>query len=103
MANPKFDGVVEAVHYTPDGDVDWVRIFERRGSTFSDYVILKRPELIQRLKSGKKFMVGKRIAQMAGTFETTVPVRLVSNGGREVLAAGDGQADKDRLEGVPLL
>ena len=103
MANPKFDGVVEAVHYGPDGQVDWVRVFERRGPTWSDRIILKREAFIQRLKAGKKFYAGKRIPQMGGTFEVSVPIKLISNGNLDILAAGDEQAEKDRLEGVPLI
>ena len=103
MAKPKYDGVVEAVHYGPDGQVDWVRVFERRGPTWSDRIILKRGDFIQKLKAGKKYFAGKRIPQMAGTFEVTVPVQLVSDGGREILSAGDKKAEKDDLEGVPLI
>jgi hypothetical protein len=103
MAGPKYDGIVEAVHYKPDGQVDWVRVFERRGPTFSDYMILKREDLVNRLKAGKKFMVGRRIPQMASTFDVSSPVKLVTAGGREFLVTGDGQAEQDHLEGVPLL
>ena len=103
MAKPKYDGVVEAVRYRPDGQVDWVRVFERRGPTWSDYIILKRDELIQRLKAGKKFFAGKRILQMASTFEVSLPIKLVSDGSQDLLVAGDAQAEKDCLEGVPLI
>lgn len=103
MAKNKYDGVVEAVHFQPDGQIDWVRAYERRGPIFSDRVILNRDAFITRLKAGKKFLVGKRIPQLAGTFEVTDPVKLVSAGGREVLRVGDGQADKDSLEGVPVI
>jgi hypothetical protein len=103
MAKPKYDGVVEAVHYGPDGQVDWVRVFERRGPTWSDRIILKRDDFIQKLKAGKKYFAGQRIPQMAGTFEVTVPVQLIADGGQEILSAGDRKAEKDNLEGVPLI
>jgi hypothetical protein len=103
MAKPKYDGVVEAVHYGPDGQVDWVRVFERRGPTWSDRIILKRVAFIEKLKAGKKFFAGKRIPQMGGTFDVTVPIKLISNGNQEMLAAGDVLAEKDCLEGVPLI
>ena len=32
MANKKYDGVIEAVHYAPDGQVEWVRAYLRRGA-----------------------------------------------------------------------
>ncbi len=101
MAKQKYDGVVEAVHYKPDGQVDWVRVFERRGPIFSDRLILNRDEFIQRLKAGKKFMVGVRISQLAGTFEVSKPVKLVDDRNKQFIIAGDILAEQDCLEGVP--
>ena len=101
MAKEKYDGVVEAVHYTPDGEVDWVRTFLRRGPTFSDYILLDRQTLIEHLKAGKKFVVGRRIPQLASTFEITRPVRVIDRDGREVLATGDLEPAQDNLDGVP--
>jgi hypothetical protein len=92
MAGPKYDGIVEAVHYKPDGQVDWVRVFERRGPTFSDYLILKRDALVSRLKAGKKFMVGRRVPTMASTFEVSSPVKLVTAGGRNSRHRWPGRA-----------
>lgn len=103
MANPKIDGVIEAVHYQPDGQVDWVRGYERRGPTWSDYVIWKRAALIERLKAGKKFMAGKRVPQLASTFELSAPVKLISEGGKDFLVTGDGRDGRDHLYGVPQL
>jgi hypothetical protein len=37
----KFDGVIEAVRYK-DGQIEVVRAFERRGSAFTDRVMLNR-------------------------------------------------------------
>jgi hypothetical protein len=103
MAKPKFDGVVEAVHYKPDGQVDWVRTFLRRGPTFSDYIILDRQTLVEHLKSGKKYMAGRRIPQLASTFEVTTPLRVIQNAGRDVLVTGDIQSDQDKLADVPVI
>jgi hypothetical protein len=101
MAKQKYDGVVEAVHYKPDGQVDWVRVFERRGAIFSDRIILNRDQFVQRLKAGKKFMVGVRVLQLAGTFEVSGPVKLVDDRNKQVIVSGDIQAEQDCLEGVP--
>jgi len=103
MANKKFDGVIEAVHYSPDGRVDWVRVYLRRGPTWSDRVILKRQELIDEIKSGKQMMIGKRVEFMAGTFEVTAPVLVAGPAGKEVLVASSAHTDCDNLEGTPLL
>ena len=64
----KFDGVIEAVRYK-NGQIVVVRAFERRGAAFSDRVLVDRKELLERLKKGQKFVIGKRRELMAGTFE----------------------------------
>jgi len=103
MAKQKFDGIVEAVHYAPDGQVEWVRAYERRGATYSDYVLISRQELVDKLKRGKVFLVGQRRAYLASTFDTSQPVRLMPQNGQEVIVAGDTQAAQDCLEGVPII
>lgn len=103
MAKIKYDGVVEAVHYDPNGLVDWVRVYQRHGVVFSDRVILKRQEFVERLKAGKRFLVGKRIAQMGASFDVSQPVNVIKRNGEEVLAVGDAQPEKDHLDGVPII
>jgi len=103
MAKSKLDGVVEAVHYKPNGEVDWVRAYVRRGATWSDHVLVEREELIKRLNSGKRYLVGQRIPLNASTFEVTTPLRVIQVGGREYMVAGQIQAERDLLDGVPLI
>ncbi len=103
MAKPKYDVVVEAVRYKPGGEVDWVRGHERREAIFSDHILIPRQDLIQRIKAGKVVVVGRRVPLKASTFEVSHPLKVVLNGGREILVAGDKQADHDDLEGVPLI
>lgn len=103
MAKPKFDGVVEAVRYTPDGQVDWVRAYLRRGPTFSDHQLLSRHTLIEELKSGKRYLAGKRVPLMASTFEVSKPLRVLERNGSDVLVTGSLEADRDNLEGVPVI
>ncbi len=103
MAKPKFDGVVEAVHYGPDGRVRWVRAYVRRGDVFSDRVLIEREALIEQLKAGKNFMVGQRIPQMGGTFEVSKPLRVIQRNGRELLTTTDEEVERDWLDGVPII
>ena len=103
MPRVKFDGVIEAVHYHPDGQVAWVRVYERRGSTFSDVVLLDRDTLVNRLKAGKKFTGGRRLPLLASTFELYQPVRLVRQEGKELLVTGESQVEHDSLTGFPIL
>jgi len=103
MANPKYDGVIEAVHYTKGGQVDWVRAYLRRGPTWSDRIIMKRQNLIDEIKSGRKMMIGKRVALMAGTFEVSSPVLTAGASGKEVLVTSGSDSSRDQLEGTPVL
>lgn len=101
MARPKFDGVIEAVHYKPDGQVDWVRSYLRRGPTFSDRLLLDRQTLIEHLKAGKNYVAGQRVPQLASTFEVSVPIKVIQKDGEDIVVAGDVSADHDDLVGVP--
>lgn len=103
MAKMKFDGVVEAVHYHPDGKVDWVRAYLRRGATFSDHVLIDRQTLVEHLNAGKRYVAGKRVSLMASTFEVFGPLRVLQKNGQEILVVGDAQAEQDHLEGVPII
>jgi hypothetical protein len=108
MANKTYDGVIEAVHYSAGGKVEWVRVYMRRGPSWSDRIILQRQELIEAIRSGKRMMLGKRVEFMAGTFEVTDEVRLAGMDGTEWLvvsadAAAYGPQEQDNLEGAPLL
>ena len=96
----KFDGVVEAVHYQ-DGQIQTVRIFERRGAAFSDRLLLAREEFLERLKRGQKFVTGSRKEFLAGTFEIGQPVQIVKSNGNEFIATL-AQADHDDLQPTPV-
>jgi hypothetical protein len=91
------DVVVEAVRYE-NGKIRWVRAFERRGATYSDWLLMERADLAERLKKGKRVVLGSRTENMASTFET---------GGQVFLADSDAIATRkdsksDNLEGALL-
>ena len=96
----KFDGVIEAVRYK-DGQIVVVRAFERRGAAFSDRVMIPRKELLDRLKDGRKFVVGTRTELMAGTFEEGKAVQVVRHDGRDFIATRS-DANQDELEQAPV-
>jgi hypothetical protein len=98
----KYDGVIEAVHYAPDGRLEWVRAYERRGPAFSDRVLLDRATLLARLKKGKKYLVGARLAHMGSSFQVSTPVRVVNQAGEDFLVTRAGSRAGDDLEGIPV-
>ena len=97
----KFDGVIEAVRYK-DGQIEVVRVFERRGATFSDRIMVTRKQLLERLNNGQKFVTGKRREFLASTFDIQdSPVQVVNRNGTEIIATRSN-ADHDELEQVPV-
>ena len=97
----KFDGVIEAVHYK-NGQIEVVRAFERRGTAYSDWILIPRHELLERLKKGRKFVIGKRREYLAGTFDVQdQPVQVIQRDGKEILATRP-DTEHDELEGAPL-
>lgn len=97
----KFDGVIEAVRYNSEGKVALVRGYELRGVTYSDRVLLDRATLLERLKKGKKFIVGQRKEYWASTFEFGKMVKVVSNNGDEYLTTREDTPKRDELEETP--
>lgn len=102
MADKKFDGVIEAAHYSRKGQIEFVRAYERRGATFSDRVLLDRKTLLERLKAKKRFVTGSRRELWAGTFATGQDVNLVTSDGHEFVSTR-ADAAEDTLEGVPVI
>lgn len=102
MADKKFDGVIEAAHYSRRGQIEFVRAYERRGFGFSDRVLLDRKTLLERLKARKHFVTGARRQFWGGTFERGREVQLVTRDGREFVSTRVDAAE-DTLEGVPVI
>jgi len=96
----KVDGVIEAVRYK-GGKVDVVRVYERRGATFSDRILLSRRKLIDRLRQGRRFVTGKRREFMASTFEIGKPVNLIGGDDAQLISTRD-QSEHDELDGIPI-
>ena len=96
----KIDGVIEAVRYK-NGQLMVVRAYERRGTTFSDLVLLERKTLLDRLQKGQQYFTGSRQELRASTFKVGKPVLIVKLDGRELLATYK-TAIHDILEEVPV-
>jgi len=96
----KIDGVIEAARYK-NGQIVIVRAYERRGATFSDYVLLERKTLLERLQKGLKYITGSREELRASTFKVGKPVLIVKQNGRELLATHEN-ATRDELEEIPV-
>ena len=96
----KHDGIIEAVRYR-NGQIVMVRAYERRGSSYSDRVLIDRKDLLERIKNGKLFVIGSRKELLASTFESGRSVQVVSRDGREFISTR-AATDRDELEQAPV-
>jgi hypothetical protein len=107
MARQKFDGVIEAVRLTPEGLLVTARAYLRRGPTYSDRLLVDRDEIVDRLRSGQKWIIGKRCQYLASTFDSIASLKLIEIENRDIIAldkqAGNHlQSTRDYLEGTLL-
>ncbi|OGN74412.1 MAG: hypothetical protein A2X25_05860 [Chloroflexi bacterium GWB2_49_20] len=101
MSRSNYDGVIEAVRYSPNGQIDMVRVYERRWLVYSDHILLDRATLLERLSQGKSFVTGQRKAYVANVFETGKSVHLsgISN---PIITTKDQAGSQDFLANVPV-
>src|SRR5574340_1528990 len=98
----KIDGVIEAVRRDPNGQIEIARFYERRGPTWSDFMLINRVDLIKRLKKGEKFVIGERKIYWAGTFNVLTQVQFTSADGKERLTTSLSPNGKTELKEAPL-
>jgi hypothetical protein len=99
----KPDVVVVAVRMGGNGKIEWLRGFERRGPTWSDYVKITRASAIDRIRAGERFVTGERITYQAGTFNTFDPIQVEERAGEAWLVAGAETGQGDTLARTPVL
>jgi hypothetical protein len=102
MPNIKFDYLIEAIHYSPAGEIQNLRLFERRGPSFSDRLIFSREQVIEALQNGKKVVTGSRKSYLASTFDLNGIVQLSGNKENPTIVLGEEPAAKDFLPGIPV-
>ena len=101
MIKNQVDGVIETVRYDENGRISLIRVYERRGPTYSDLILLSRDQLVEKLRNNKKFYVGKRIRLLASTFELASPVFLSRQAGMEFITDRQGPVTCDSLPDAP--
>jgi hypothetical protein len=94
----KPDAIITAVHYTPDGRIETVRLFERRGATYSDRIHMKREVFVEFLKNHKKVYVGQRQEFMASTFVLGKEIKFLEPN----IITTDATARQDKLDDTPI-
>ena len=100
--SPTIDHVVEAVRFSTTRKIELIRLYHRRGSTYSDRELCTRSELIDQMKKGGKVFVGRRINNLAGTFEIGERIILSGKKGAETLSIEGKTTGYDFLPEVDL-
>lgn len=98
MPKKKINAVIEAVHYTSGGQIEFVRAYERRGPVWSDVLLLNRPQLVDRLRNGQKFYSGSRKTYLGSQFDVAAVVLLEN----DRVISGKSPGSHDFLGGVPV-
>lgn len=95
-------GVVEAVHYAPDGRVAWVRAYPRRWVHYADRVQMSREELIARLQRGERWFLGQRQRFLGSDGFTLGPqICLTERQGQPYLVLSGQPPGERELAGAP--
>jgi hypothetical protein len=98
MPRAKNDIIIEAVRYTPEGSIDLVRLYERGGAIWSDWKLVERAGLVERLERRKRVSTGSRKRYLGSMFEVRTPVVLA---GKSVITEGQ-TGKRDSLAEVPI-
>jgi hypothetical protein len=103
MKKKSADIIIEAARFKANGQVDFVRAYQRRGATYSDCLLITRTELLKQLLKGKTVATGQRMHLMASTFNKITPVRVAPSANRFIITSGNLGAAQDELPGTPIL
>jgi hypothetical protein len=101
MARKKYDGVIEAVRYAPNGQIDMVRMYELRWLVYSDQILLSRAALLEKLSQGKRFVTGQRKTYVGNVFETGKSVHI-SGTSNAIITTKNQAGNQDFLANVPV-
>jgi len=101
--NIKVDLIIEAARFKPNGYIENVRAYVRRGPTFSDCVLLSRAELIGNIQMGKRVATGQRVPRMASTFIDLIPLSLIKRADRVYITSNGYTNKRDYLNNIPTL
>ena len=97
MPTKNFDLLIDSVHYSANGKIEYVRCFERRGPSFSDNLILTRDQLISMFKDGKVIVTGSREPYLGSTFLVQDWVTYHND-----IISTNPTSSKDLLQNTPL-
>lgn len=99
MARKNHDGVIEAVRYSSNGQIEMVRMYKLRWLVYSDHILMSRDALLEQLSQGKRFVTGRRKSYIGNVFETGKSVHL-SGTSNKIITTKDQAGNQDFLANV---
>ena len=96
MPRTKISAAIDSVRYLPDGKIDMVRLYERRGAIWSDLLLLSRTDLVKRIRKGK-IPTGSRKPYLGSVIEPGTAVHYEM----DVFFTGEHRGTTDLLNTVP--
>lgn len=101
MDHSNYDGVIEAVRYSSNGELDLVRVYMKRGFVFSDNILMDRNTLIEQMSNGKRFVTGQRKLNVANVFVTGKKLHL-SGKSKTIISTKEQAGNQDFLANVAI-
>jgi hypothetical protein len=103
MNRNKADLIIEAVHHKRNGQIDFVRAYQKRGATYSDCILMKRQELLEMLAKGKHVVTGQRILFLGTTFSDQTSVSLLTVNNKPTITITGSIAYQKELAEAPII
>jgi hypothetical protein len=103
MNRNKADLIIEAVHHKYNGQIDFVRAYQKRGETYSDCILVKRQELLEMLLVGRQVVTGQRIPFLGTIFSDLTSVGLLTINNKKTIATTGSTVHQKELVETPII
>lgn len=82
--------------------VELVRYYPRRGPIYADVHLLPRQELLDQLKGGKTFQIGRRKSRLGSEFRLQAALYLITASNAEWIKTNTNSSASDDLSPAPI-
>ena len=103
MNRKKADLIIEAVHHKHNGQIDFVRAYQKRGATYSDCVLVKRKELLEMFATGDHVVIGKRTPFLGTIFSDQKTVSLLTTNNNQTITTTGSTVNQKELAEAPII
>lgn len=103
MNRYKADLIIEAVHHKRNGQIDFVRAYQKRGATYSDCLLVERKELLESIVLGMRVFIGQRVPFWGTVFSELAPVRLQTIHNKQTIVTTTSNVNQKELAEAPII